>query len=146
MPFSTRVRANVTNNIPANHEAQLNLSIHEAIAFSTRFGRALTAANTPRRTGRTANSVQASIDGAGSRVTGKFGSNSEIFGYLEFGTRPHEIHPRFKKALFWPTARHPVKSVHHRGTSAQHILEHAGEATGEVAKDRLGEVFEDVFG
>lgn len=146
MPFSTRVRANVTNNIPAGHEAQLNLAVHEAIAFATRFGRVLTAANTPRRTGRTANSVQASIDGAASHVTGKFGSNSEIFGYLEFGTRPHEIRPRFKKALFWPTARHPVKSVWHTGTDARHTLENAGEAAGEVAKDRLGEVFEDVYG
>lgn len=146
MPFSTRIRANVTNNIPANHEAQLNLSIHEAIAFATRFGRVLTAANTPRRTGRTANSVQASIDGVGSRITGRFGSNSEVFGYLEFGTRPHEIRARFKKALFWPTARHPVRSVRHRGTDAQHILERAGEAAGAEAKDRLGKVFEDVSG
>lgn len=146
MPFTTRVRANVTNRIPSNHEAQLNLATHEAISFATRFGRVLTAANTPRRTGRTANSVQASIDGAGARVTGRFGSDSDVFGYLEFGTRPHIIRPRFKKALFWPTARHPVRSVNHPGTKALHTLENAGEAAGVVAKDRLGEVFEDVFG
>src|SRR6185312_16213756 len=30
---------------------------------------------------------------------------------VEFGSRRHTIYPRFKKALFWPGAAHPVKKV-----------------------------------
>lgn len=42
--------------------------------------------------------------------------------YVELGTRPHVIRPNNKKALHWPTARHPVKVVHHPGTRAQPYL------------------------
>lgn len=31
-------------------------------------------------------------------------------------TRPHVIEPRTKKALFWPGAAHPVRSVNHPGS------------------------------
>lgn len=44
---------------------------------------------------------------------------------IEFGTRPHIIEPRDKKALAWPGGRHPVKRVHHPGTPAQHIMRNA---------------------
>ena len=39
--------------------------------------------------------------------------------YHQFGTRPYEIVARLKKALFWPGAAHPVKSVHHPGLPAR---------------------------
>lgn len=42
--------------------------------------------------------------------------------FVELGTRAHVIRPNSKKALHWPTARHPVKVVHHRGTPAQPYL------------------------
>jgi len=32
------------------------------------------------------------------------------------GTRPHTIRPRDRKALYWPGAKHPVKSVRHPGS------------------------------
>ena len=38
--------------------------------------------------------------------------------HLEYGTRPHKITPKVKKALYWKTAEHPVKSVMHPGTKA----------------------------
>lgn len=145
MPFRTHVSYNVTNNIPANPGARIDLAMRDAIAESTRFGRALTQANTPKRSGRTAASVLASISGGGSRVLGVFGSDYPVFEYLERGTGPHTIEPRFKQALFWPTARHPVRSVRHPGTSAQHILERSAQVAGAVAKDRLGGVFGEVF-
>ena len=31
-------------------------------------------------------------------------------------TGPHEIIPRFKQALYWPGAKHPVKKVNHPGS------------------------------
>lgn len=146
MPFRTRVRANVTNNIPEGVGARIDLAMRDAIAESTRFGRELTQANTPKRTGRTAASVSASINGGGSRVIGTFGSDYPVFEYLEKGTRPHIIQPRFKKALFWPGARHPVRVVHHPGTAAQHPLERSAQVAGAGAKGRLGNVFREVFG
>jgi hypothetical protein len=141
-----RFRADVTNNIPTDHEIQLNLAMRDAVADATHFGAALTAANTPKRTGRTAASVRASVSGGGSSVAGSFGSDYPVLEYLERGTRPHIIRPRFKKALFWPGARHPVGKVRHPGTVAQHTLEHSAEAAGAYAKEKLGGVFGEVFG
>lgn len=42
--------------------------------------------------------------------------------YVEYGTRPHIIRPRTKRALWWPDAHHPVKMVHHPGTQAQPFI------------------------
>lgn len=142
--LSTHV--NITNNIPANHATELNRAILGAIVQATRFGRGVTEANTPQRTGRTARSVKSFVAGGGPIVEGHFGSDYEVFEFLERGTRPHIIEPRFKKALFWPGARHPVRRVRHPGTTAQHTLEHSAQAAGALAKDRLGETFEEVFG
>lgn len=36
--------------------------------------------------------------------------------YMEYGTLPHIIRPKKKKALFWAGADHPVKEVKHPGT------------------------------
>lgn len=41
---------------------------------------------------------------------------SPLWAWIEYGTRPHMIYPRVKRALFWPGARHPVGAVHHPGT------------------------------
>lgn len=62
---------------------------------------------------------------------------------VEFGTRPHVIRPKTKKALFWKGAAHPVKSVNHPGTRAQPFLFPAWEeerpkfikAIGEALKE-----------
>lgn len=42
--------------------------------------------------------------------------------FVEYGTRPHIIRPRVKRALWWPDADHPVKSVYHPGTKAQPFI------------------------
>lgn len=34
------------------------------------------------------------------------------------GTRPHEILPKIRKALYWEGASHPVTKVYHPGTKA----------------------------
>jgi hypothetical protein len=33
--------------------------------------------------------------------------------FVEFGTAPHMIYPKDAKALYWPGAGHPVRSVSH---------------------------------
>lgn len=38
--------------------------------------------------------------------------------FLEYGTRPHIINPKNKKALYWKGADHPVKKVMHPGTQS----------------------------
>ncbi|KOX10140.1 hypothetical protein [Nocardiopsis sp. NRRL B-16309] len=47
--------------------------------------------------------------------------------WIEYGTRPHEIRPRNKKALYWPGAAHPVGKVDHPGTAPTHNLAEALE-------------------
>lgn len=36
--------------------------------------------------------------------------------YIEYGTSPHVINPRVKKALWWRGIPYPVHHVHHPGT------------------------------
>jgi len=55
------------------------------------------------------------------------GTNVKYASYVEFGTRPHMIFPREKKALYWDGAEHPVKHVYHPGTKPQPFLRPAYE-------------------
>lgn len=41
---------------------------------------------------------------------------------VEFGSKPHTIYPRTKKALYWPGAAHPVARVNHPGTPEQPFM------------------------
>lgn len=45
--------------------------------------------------------------------------------YVTEGTRAHDIYPRDAQALMWPGAEHPVRMVHHPGTTANPFLERA---------------------
>lgn len=45
--------------------------------------------------------------------------------YIEYGTPPHTIRPKLKKALHWEGADHPVKVVHHPGTRPNPIVRSA---------------------
>jgi len=45
------------------------------------------------------------------RLVSDFPAATMVIG----GTKPHDIYPRIKKALYWPGATHPVKMVHHPG-------------------------------
>lgn len=47
--------------------------------------------------------------------------------YVIKGTKPHDIYPVNKKALFWPGAEHPVKKVHHPGTEANDYFQEGVE-------------------
>jgi len=43
--------------------------------------------------------------------------------YVEFGTKPHVILPKDKKALYWPGAAHPVARVNHPGSKSNPFME-----------------------
>jgi len=47
--------------------------------------------------------------------------------WIERGTRPHVIRPRFKQALFYPGAPHPMAEINHPGTAPTHNLAEALE-------------------
>jgi HK97 gp10 family phage protein len=70
----------------------------------------------PVDTGRLRSSIVHRIDGSG-RVTGiTVGTNVSYAADVEYGTAPHVILPKNKKALYWPGAAHPVSRVNHPGT------------------------------
>jgi hypothetical protein len=48
--------------------------------------------------------------------------------FVRLGTRPHLIVPRFKKALYWPGAAHPVRWVNHPGNQPFDFFEMGLEA------------------
>lgn len=56
----------------------------------------------------------------------------------QFGSKPHTIRPRSKRALFWPGAAHPVGVVHHPGLPARPFFpfDASGQMT-EAGKSRV---------
>jgi hypothetical protein len=66
----------------------------------------------PKRTGELAFGVYSKV--SGDRAT--FWDRKDYTKYVLYGTRPHDIRPALKQALYWPGARHPVRGVHHPGT------------------------------
>ncbi|GAC1326389.1 MAG: hypothetical protein NVSMB2_25470 [Chloroflexota bacterium] len=71
----------------------------------------------------------------------KIGSDLDYAKYVVEGTRPHDIYPRDKQALFWEGAMHPVGHVHHPGTKPNPFLELALASTRGIVEiyvaDRL---------
>jgi hypothetical protein len=64
----------------------------------------------------------------GDKVTGYWGSFAVKYArWVEEGTGPHVIMPKTKKALFWPGADHPVRTVNHPGTKPHPFLIPAAE-------------------
>lgn len=62
------------------------------------------------------------------RSTGAQGAGFYALAYGEYvvhGTRPHLILPKTKQALYWPGARHPVRSVNHPGTKPNDFVQRA---------------------
>ena len=73
----------------------------------------------PKRTGRLRDSLRAEVHDKVLRV-GSLDCNYATD--VEMGTSPHVIKPRFKRALHWEGADHPVAKVNHPGTRAQPYL------------------------
>lgn len=65
-------------------------------------------------TGRLKNSIEWEISG----LTGRVSTDVSYWRYVEYGTAPHVIRPKTKKALHWEGAAHPVAKVNHPGTAA----------------------------
>ncbi len=94
-----------------------------AIKTSVNIIRPIMRAETPR--GRT-RQLSANIQARAVGLEGSVGPNLMITPYALFvheGTNPYTIRPKAKKALWWPGARHPVRSVRHPGIKANRFVE-----------------------
>jgi hypothetical protein len=68
----------------------------------------------------------------------KWSPTASYAPYVQFGTAPHTIYPKEKKALFWPGASHPVSKVNHPGTKPNQFMERiVAESQGEI-NDQFG--------
>jgi phage gpG-like protein len=54
------------------------------------------------------------------------GTDRPYAAYHQFGTRPHVIRAKTAKGLFWPGAKHPVKSVNNPGVPARPFFPFVG--------------------
>lgn len=71
------------------------------------------------KTGKLRSSLYSEVNGLKARIGVR---NVPYWSTVEFGSGPHIIRPRNKKALHWPGALHPVAFVNHPGTPAQPFL------------------------
>ncbi|NUR66134.1 MAG: HK97 gp10 family phage protein [Streptomyces sp.] len=83
----------------------------------------------PVDTGRLRSSIVSRVEGGGRSLGYVVGSNVNYAAAVEYGTAPHVIKPKYKQALYWPGAAHPVAQVNHPGTAAQPFLRPAIELT-----------------
>lgn len=83
----------------------------------------------PVDTGRLRSSIVSRAEGGGRSLGYAVGSNVSYAVAVEYGTSPHVIKPKYKQALYWPGAAHPVAQVNHPGTAAQPFLRPAIELT-----------------
>lgn len=74
-----------------------------------------------------------SINGAYATV----GTNLSYARMVHDGTRPHQIVARNARALFWPGAAHPVRSVNHPGYKGNPYLTDALDAAKPDIMQRL---------
>lgn len=79
----------------------------------------------PVRTGRLRQSIAITVDGSGVKI----GPHTEYAAFVEFGTKPHVIEARNKKALAFMmgNTRVVVKRVNHPGSRAKPFVRPAFE-------------------
>ena len=64
--------------------------------------------------------------------------------FVEFGTAPHVILPKEKKALYWPGAAHPVAKVNHPGTKANQFMERIVAASQDEIDAQFGSALSEI--
>ena len=67
-------------------------------------------------------------------------SNIKYAPMVEFGTKPHIIRAKNKKALYWKGAKHPIKKVNHPGSKAKPYLIPAFNQEKDQFLEKLKEV------
>jgi hypothetical protein len=64
--------------------------------------------------------------------------------FVEFGTKPHVIEAKDKKALYWPGAEHPVRRVNHPGTKENPFMERIVDAATPEIDEMFGTALEQI--
>lgn len=75
----------------------------------------------PVKTGHLRRSITSDVQEGRSRVI--VGTNLDYAIFVHEGTAAHTIVAKRMKALSWPGARHPIKSVRHPGTKPNPFME-----------------------
>jgi Bacteriophage HK97-gp10, putative tail-component len=106
---------------------------------------AVLAKNTNRSTvpWRTGFLVQ-SFQWAQQNLTGYWYPTASYARFVEFGTAPHTILPKEKKALWWPGAMHPVRQVNHPGTKPNKYMERIMDASESEIQDVFGQALDKI--
>lgn len=94
----------------------------------------------PVDTGRLRSSIVSRADSSARGVGYSVGTNVNYAAAVEYGTAPHVIRPKNKKALAWPGARHPVALVNHPGTRAQPFMRPALALTEQFFRAHLSQI------
>ena len=136
MSLSISVSGRSRNNLPRNANARLNAGMRDAVDAGQARGAEIAAANTPRKRPYTFSTVAGVVVGGGDHVTGYFGSDYDVFEFLNEGTRPHPIPNAFGRGI----------TVQHPGTRALKILDEAAPIAAEITKQELRQAFAAVFG
>lgn len=92
----------------------------------------------PHRTGTLQRSILNEVKYPAATVT----VNEKYGQYIEQGTRPHDITPVNKQALYWKGALNPYKKIHHPGTKARPFFGPGVEASHEGIIDQFTKVIE----
>lgn len=86
---------------------------------------------TPYRTGNLLQTFRYKIG----RLEGAYVPSARYAIFVHEGTRPHMILPTNRRALYWPGAQHPVRSVRHPGTKANRFMDAIKDkATADIQK------------
>jgi len=103
-----------------------------------------TARTVPVRTGFLLQSFGGSVSGL-SAIWGPDRTHRTSYSsFVEFGTRPHVIEAKDKKALYWKGADHPVKRVNHPGSAANPFMERILDASRDEINITFGKALSDI--
>lgn len=128
-----RMSAALARNL-RNHPYLLGSPLRDFLNRATQTVRSHAVDESPVDTGRLRASHHAEVQAGPLPMWGRVGPNVAYGVMVHEGTRPHVIRPSGKRALFWPGAAHPVRSVNHPGTKANPWLERAlGKSRNEIA-------------
>jgi HK97 gp10 family phage protein len=100
-------------------------------------GEAIAKREAPVKTGNLRRTITSSVEAGGKR--GRIGTNAKYARAVHEGTKPRVIKATKAKALFWPGARHPVKSVNHPGTRANPFFDRTMDRLRPVAERELSD-------
>jgi hypothetical protein len=94
----------------------------------------------PWRTGFLTQSFRAEMSG----LVLRWFPTASYAPFVEFGTKPHQIFPKDKKALYWPGAAHPVRMVNHPGTKPNDFMGRIVQESQEEINQQFGAALQQI--